>query len=113
MVLSGVTTLEQMQENAAMMQDLRPLDENAHAALDSLLESPVVRIHYDYLLDICAELALDLLGKGLGRGSLRIIQYQHLRCLVFRPAGCKGRHCRHQRQGVLHHFHKASDYAGM
>ena len=38
MVLSGVTTLEQMRENAAMMQDLRPLDKNAHKALDKVRE---------------------------------------------------------------------------
>ncbi len=38
MVLSGVTTLEQMQENVAFMKDLRPLSEQAHAALDTVRE---------------------------------------------------------------------------
>lgn len=33
MVLSGMTTLEQVQENVAMMKDLRPLSEEAHKAL--------------------------------------------------------------------------------
>ncbi len=33
MVLSGVTTLEQMQENVTFMKDLRPLSDEAHAAI--------------------------------------------------------------------------------
>ena len=38
MVLSGVTTLEQMQENVRVMKDLRPLSEEAHAAIRTVRE---------------------------------------------------------------------------
>ena len=38
MVLSGVTTLTQMQENVTFMKDLRPLSDAAHAALVTVRE---------------------------------------------------------------------------
>ena len=36
MVLSGVTTLAQMQENVVVMKDLRPLSDEAHAAIETI-----------------------------------------------------------------------------
>ena len=36
MVLSGVTTMEQMQENVSFMKDLKPLSDEAHAALQTV-----------------------------------------------------------------------------
>ena len=38
MVLSGVTTLEQMQENVTFMKELKPLSEEAHAALRTVVK---------------------------------------------------------------------------